>query len=158
MYLYLLARFACIGELMKAIARRLLFLPVLRFVDDYFAAEQEACAKHAMLIFARCGMLIFQNISIVSHLMYRLVRVLLGADSISERKLETGNPLVVLGVQIEAHLGGVVFTPAADKVKKWLLDIQCALKVGRLTSGEASKLAGKNLFISICACNVGFVC
>jgi hypothetical protein len=43
----------CIGELIKAIARRLLFLPVLRFVDDYFAAEQEASAKHAMQIFAR---------------------------------------------------------------------------------------------------------
>jgi hypothetical protein len=41
------------GELITAIARRVLFLPVLRFVDDYFAAEREDVARHAMRIFAR---------------------------------------------------------------------------------------------------------
>ena len=41
------------GELITAIARRVLFLPVLRFVDDYFAAEREEVAEHAMKIFAR---------------------------------------------------------------------------------------------------------
>ena len=41
------------GELITAIARRVMFLPVLRFVDDYFAAEREDVAKHAMQIFAR---------------------------------------------------------------------------------------------------------
>jgi hypothetical protein len=41
------------GELITAIARRVLFLPVLRFVDDYFAAEREDVAEHAMKIFAR---------------------------------------------------------------------------------------------------------
>ena len=45
----------CVGELIKAIARRLLHQPVMRFVDDYFAAEHEECAKHSMLIFARCS-------------------------------------------------------------------------------------------------------
>ena len=42
------------GELIKAIARRILFLPVLRFVDDYFAADVANCAAHAMHVFARC--------------------------------------------------------------------------------------------------------
>ena len=41
------------GELITAIARRVLYLPVLRFVDDYFAAEREEVAEHAMKIFAR---------------------------------------------------------------------------------------------------------
>ena len=41
------------GNLITAIARRVLFLPVLRFVDDYFAAEREEVAEHAMRIFAR---------------------------------------------------------------------------------------------------------
>ena len=75
----------------------------------------------------------------------RLVRVLLGADAISERKLETGNPLVVLGVQIESNLGGVVFFPAAEKVEQWKRDIKRALREGRLTVGEASKLAGASI-------------
>jgi hypothetical protein len=100
--------------------------------------------------------LAYVNISDVClHAMCRLVRVLLGADSISEGKLETGNPLVVLGVQVEAHLGGIVFTPAPDKVEKWMLDIKSALKAGRLTAGEASKLAGK-AFIKTCVCVLCF--
>ena len=75
----------------------------------------------------------------------RLVRLLLGSDAIAERKLETGNPLVVLGIQCEANLGGVSFTPAPEKVKAWKLQITGALKDGKLYSGEASKLAGKYL-------------
>ena len=89
--------------------------------------------------------------------MRRLVRVLRGDDSISEGKLETGNPLVVLGVEAEVHLGGIVFTPAPDKVEKWMLDIQRALKAGRLTAGEASKLAGK-AFINTCVCVLCLLC
>ena len=42
------------GDLIKAIARRIIFLPVMRFVDDFFAAERKDCAHHSMRIFARC--------------------------------------------------------------------------------------------------------
>ena len=35
------------------LVRRILFLPVLRFVDDYFAAEREDVVKHSLGIFAR---------------------------------------------------------------------------------------------------------
>ena len=73
---------------------------------------------------------------------FRLVRALLGSDAISERKLETGNPLVVLGIQIEVNLGGVVFIPAPEKVEAWVVDIRRAVREGRLTAGEASTLAG----------------
>ena len=41
------------GDLIKAITRRILNLPVLRFVDDYFAAESAETAEHAMWVFAR---------------------------------------------------------------------------------------------------------
>ncbi len=51
LFVILCAVFA--GELIGTIARRVLHLPVLRFVDDYFSAEQEECAAHAMRIFAR---------------------------------------------------------------------------------------------------------
>ena len=33
--------------------RRLLKLPVLRFVDDFFAIEQEGLERESMMIFAR---------------------------------------------------------------------------------------------------------
>ena len=72
-------------------------LPVLRFVDDYFAAEPEETAKHAKNVFARCAP------SSHTHVMYlfthtcapRLVRALLGEDAVAEKKLEHGNPLTV---------------------------------------------------------------
>ena len=42
-----------VGELLKVIGRRVLHLPLSRFVDDYFGAERKGCAEHAMNIFAR---------------------------------------------------------------------------------------------------------
>ena len=100
---------------MKAIARRLLHLPVLRFVDDYFAAESEVTAQHAMNSFARhvdshCLLLL-----IVTNVFCRLVRALFGHDAISERKLEYGNPLTVLGIRIEVNAAGVIFQPDQEK-------------------------------------------
>ena len=41
------------GSLISAIARRVLKIGVLRFVDDYFTAERERTATHAMQCFAR---------------------------------------------------------------------------------------------------------
>ncbi len=71
-----------------------------------------------------------------------MVRALLGPDAISERKLEFNNPLIILGVETDIKSKGVAFRPAAKKVQKWLKRIEAALPAGRLTSGEASKLAG----------------
>ena len=42
-----------IGALLCAIARRILHLPVYRFVDDFFAACRATVANHSMQIFAR---------------------------------------------------------------------------------------------------------
>ena len=47
----------------------------------------------------------------------RLVRAILGADAVAQKKLEVGNPLTVLGIQIEANLAGVVFIPDAEKAR-----------------------------------------
>ena len=52
----------CTGELLKAIARRVLHLPLLRFVDDYFAVEATASAEHAMQVFARQGTFSVSNV------------------------------------------------------------------------------------------------
>ena len=42
-----------IGCLLTAIARRILKLPLLRFVDDFFSGERSGATRHAMLVFAR---------------------------------------------------------------------------------------------------------
>lgn len=114
-----------VGELLKAIARRLFHLPVCRFVDDFFAAEHSEVAAHGMQIFAR------------------LVDLLLGEGACAPKKLECGNPLTVLGVQVELNLAGVVFTFSPEKAAEWVELIRYFIKLGLLTPGEASKLAGE---------------
>ena len=114
-----------VGSLLRALARRVLFLPVLRFVDDFYAACRSAEVEHAMQIFAR------------------LVRCLFGADSIAAHKLEFGNPLTVLGVAISLKASGIRFRPEPCKLIKWAAIIKHALDTNKLCAGAASKLAGR---------------
>ncbi len=136
--------FPCAGDLIKTLARKLLHLPVLRFVDDSFAAERAGAAKHALSIFARRVSLSIplRLHSLVGLHVDRLVRCLLGQDAVSVPKLQHGSPLPILGVSVEVQLSGVTFIPEAAKVEKWKQQIVTALKEMRLTAGEASKLAG----------------
>ena len=71
-----------VGALILELARKLLRLAVFRYVDDYFGAERRELMAHAM------------------QTLVRLVRALFGDDSISERKVECGASLVVLGIQV----------------------------------------------------------
>ena len=114
-----------VGCLLRALARRLLMLPVLTYVDDYFAIDREQNAAGAMMLFAR------------------LVRLCLGLSSVADRKLECGNPLVVLGVECALGNRGVTFWPSADKVQKWIGTMVRILADMRMTGGEASKLSGQ---------------
>jgi hypothetical protein len=70
-----------IGSLFRHLGRRLLFIPLLRYVDDYFSMDTEELAAHAMTCFAR------------------VVRALLGTGAVADSKLESAMPLVVLGLQ-----------------------------------------------------------
>ena len=110
---------------MKALGRRLLWLVMLHFVDDYFGADREESIRVAKDCFAR------------------LVRACLGTTAISEKKLEDGNPLVVLGIEITLRSKGATFWPSPDKVDKWCEQLWLALVGGKLHPGEASKLSGK---------------
>ena len=56
-----------IGALIASVARKLLRLPVLRYVDDYFSIDAPGAVVHAMQCFAR------------------LVPLLLGSSAIAER-------------------------------------------------------------------------
>ena len=149
------------GCLLCAIARRTLNLAILRYVDDFYGAEPEPVAVHAMTCFARCVCRLPGLLFMRSPFDCRLVRACLGDTAVSAEKLGSGNPLVILGVEIRLGLtgkaphalqhrasaplfllAGATFKPSRDKIEKWLLRINTALDTGRLTSGEASKLSG----------------
>ena len=40
------------GQLLKTLARRIFYMPVCRFVDDFFSVEDEEVANHSMEVFA----------------------------------------------------------------------------------------------------------
>ncbi len=115
----------------------------LRFVDDFYAADRSSEVKHAKKVFAM------------------LVEAMLGKGSVSTKKLQHGNPLEILGLETTLSKEGVSFRqslprkvsgpallqlvcdrPSRAKVAKWCAQIERALACGRLTPGEASKLAG----------------
>ena len=87
-----------IGNALAHLARKLLHLPVLRYVDDYVSPERPKCLSHSMRCFAR------------------LARLLLGPDSIAESKMEAGKELCVLGVDFRIRKHSFTCRPAAEKV------------------------------------------
>lgn len=112
-----------------------------RFVDDYFTADRAECAEHAKQCFAR------------------LVRCMLGATAIAERKLQHANPLPILGFDVGVGKAGVISQPEGEKKEQWKLQIKTALVRMRLDGGEASSLAGRLSFGAqhlfrrrVCAC------
>ena len=50
--------------------------------------------------------------------MARLVRVALGSSAVANKKLETGNPLVILGVLVETNLVGATYVPPPEKLRQ----------------------------------------
>ena len=114
-----------IGALLCTLARRVLNLAVYRYVDDFFGLEREETVEHAMQCFAR------------------LVRVLMGATAIADRKLECGRTLCVLGVDLSLSVKGYTCRPSKDKAGKCIAAIKEALACGHLSSGCAEKLAGR---------------
>jgi hypothetical protein len=75
-----------VGHLLSLIGRRLLGLPLYRYVDDYFAADRPETVEHGLSTFVR------------------LVRAILGPSSISNSKVECGMTLVILGILVRVLL------------------------------------------------------
>ena len=73
----------------------------------------------------------------------RLVKVLLGGDAIADNKVECGEGLGILGVDVSVSARGFAFRPSRDKVVKWQLELEHVLATGKLEQGHAAKLAGK---------------
>ena len=72
----------------------------------------------------------------------RLVDCILGPGACARDRRLSGNPLVVLGVEVTLDHTGAKFMPSRDKLFKWSLQMQQYLESGILHAGPASKLAG----------------
>ena len=53
------------GSLLAVIARRLLHLPVMRYVDDYFSVARAETTERDMLFFARCVLRVWDAIRLL---------------------------------------------------------------------------------------------
>lgn len=114
-----------IGAMLSALGRRLIFVPVLRYVDDFFCPERKKGLRDAMRQFAE------------------LVRIILGPSAVADGKLLFGNPLGVLGLSVAIDERGLVCWPLPEKRARWRAEIAAALQEGALERGRASKLAGR---------------
>ena len=72
----------------------------------------------------------------------RLVRALLGPDSVSEDKCEAGAELRVLGVDVQIDADGYTCRPAPEKKARWCAMLKQALAANKLPPGEAQKISG----------------
>ena len=119
-----------IGGLLFHVGRKLLHIPLLRYVDDLFSADRSQCAEHAMMCFAR------------------LVRAISGSSSVQERKLCCEAPLTVLGVTVTVESDCITVFPSAEKICKWTQQLEPIRASKVLHSGEAGKMAGRLGFAS----------
>ena len=76
----------------------------------------------------------------------RVVRTLLGAAALADRKVECGLSLTALGVAISLHQCGYECRPSRAKMNKCIAVMVQALCTGMLSAGAASKLAGRLLW------------
>ena len=96
-----------VGEALARLARRLLMVPVLRYVDDYFGAERQACDICSLVAVSST----LARPSLVEATMkafVRLIRAILGPTSIADRKVECGSTLTVLGVEVPGSVAGCI--------------------------------------------------
>ena len=98
-----------VGALLAAILRRVVHIPALRYVDDFFGAEAADLAQHtkecALPYRTRRGQCVLprRRFARARRCVARVIRCLLGTDSMKDKKMECGNPLVILGLRVEAR-------------------------------------------------------
>ena len=95
-----------IGAALVAICRRLLRIPVLRYVDDLFSADRRGEARltapspplATLGLFPPCAREAQHALSCV----VRVIRCILGPTSVADKKTESGPSLVILGLSLSA--------------------------------------------------------
>ena len=135
------------GAMLRYIGRKLLHIPIERYVDDFFFVDREACTPGALDAFARLvqGQLLCFACNLCNLVSaHRLVRACLGDDAIAVDKLEHGNPLVILGIRVTLDATGMEMAPDEAKRGKWLARISQAvhllLRVARGTTSHTHVL------------------
>ena len=78
-----------VGAALAHLARKLLRIATLRYVDDFFGPCAPEAQEHTMASLAR------------------LVRLLLGPKAVSDRKSECGDALEILGLRVSFSLTGI---------------------------------------------------
>ena len=97
---------------------------LLRYVDDKFAPERRGTVAHA------------------TDCVVRVIQALLGQSSVSPKKVEHGEELIILGLRVRVCPAGFHAMPAEAKRARWQARISKALEADSLTPGECSKLVG----------------
>jgi hypothetical protein len=108
----------------------LLRVPAGKYVDDFFCIEQ---AHHIDQVLASVA---------------AVFRAIMGEDSLSVRKLLSGNPLTVLGFDVMLGHGFARFSLNEEKRVRWLQQIQCFRSCKRMVRREAEEMAGRLSFAS----------
>ena len=124
-----------IGALITTIARKILHIPILRYVDDFFAALRTAEAGASARAGHRHQVHPCAEAEHALVCLVRLIRALLGPSALAEHKKECGNPLVILGLRIELSPEGMRAVPSDDKAEKWMGRINEAIRNDKLAPG-----------------------
>ena len=100
---------------------------MLRYVDDYVGPEHSKNLKHSLSCFAR------------------LTRILLGADSIADAKMEYGKNIRVLGVDLVIKRKGFTCRPSVEKVCPHAL-VRCLSTLCTLACRQSDGPASSKIF------------
>ena len=126
-----------VGAAIATIIRRALMIGILRYVDDLFAVEQKATAKHALQCIAR------------------VVRAILGQSALADEKMAVSSKEVVLGIEVSIGGSEIIYRVPDVKKTKWANGIREALLGLKLSPKAASVLGGRlgfacqNLFVRL---------
>jgi len=137
-----------VGAMLTVFARKLLRIPVFRYVDDLFSTDRPVCVL-ARLLHARpnCVGGVLGRPCCVEHAMHcmeRLVKAVLGEDAVAIGKLEFGTAqLVVLGIVMAPRMDGFTCRLSPKTAEKCSMTIREAIASGTLQPGCAKKLAGR---------------
>ena len=111
-----------LGHFIATVSRRLLRLPVFRYVDDFFAPEPQVCVSRLTALgLSLSGVHALscpceESLEHAASCFARLVRAILGVDAIADAKRDHGMVLTVLGIDIEMLGAGFKLRVSPQKV------------------------------------------